>query len=205
MYTKSPERSGEALREYALRWLLNLWRHKGVAEAQGAMADLAGQLPPNDPLAHDLLLATAIWAQDWRSTCEQLRAPVSSGQEVSAGTWRTSSFAFAGTMLRTDARTDEFQVVYETSPNSFRNAIADALMSIVPELLRRGMEDIDESERAGPRIEAVFGRSGLPGKALDLLEAGIAYIKSGKKAKTLLHLPVEQRQLIQEACESPEE
>lgn len=205
LYTMSPERFGEALREYVLPWLLDLWQRKGGAEAQFAMADLAENLPPNDSLAADLLLTTAIWTEDWRSTSERFRAVVSSSHGVSAGTWIISSLAFAGATLSGDAPTDQLRTVRGASPDSFRSDTADALMGTVPELLREGVKHISEVERTRPRIEAVFGRDGLPGKALDLLEAGISYIKSGKKTKTLLHLPVEQRQLIQEACENPEE
>ena len=99
------------------------------------------------------------------------------------------------------ASADELQALHAAVPESFRNAVAEALMGTVPELLRGGVAELRVAETAAERIETVFGQEGLPGKALELLRAGIAYIKSGKEVKTLLHLPVEQRSLIQEACE----
>jgi hypothetical protein len=50
------------------------------------------------------------------------------------------------------------------------------------------------------RIRTNFGQAEAVDKALKLLEAGVNYLKAGKKESAILNLPVEQRRLIMETC-----
>ena len=200
-YRRSKERFGERLRTYARGWLFALRQHKSPTDAWQAMTELAHSLPGDDLLALDLLLMTAIWAREWGSVRDRLHPVTTRGQDVPPVAWDAASTAFIEAAVDPDASADELRSVYAASPGSFRSAVADRLIGYVPRLLRESLDQLDVAERAAQRIETVFSGDELAGKALELLLAGIAYLKSGKQTKALLHLPVEQRQLIQEACQ----
>ena len=200
-YRDSEARIERDLRRYTLRWLHHLWQCKGHNGAWQAMTDLAQDMPPEDPLAIDLILTTAIWAQEWAAVRERIHGVASSGRDPGPAVWETASAAFVEAAVRSGASADDLRSAYADSSDSFRNAVSERLLGMVPELLKGSLEQVAVAEGAAQRMEAVFGRDDLPGKALELLRAGLEYLKSGKQVKALLHLPVEQRRLIEEACE----
>jgi tetratricopeptide (TPR) repeat protein len=200
-YTRRPALFRERWSRYLRNWVGTLRERRGAPAAAATLSEWARGFDPSDPVVGSMLLVCQVWAQDW----EAVRAGFQPASEWATGPAipevRRVAEAFVEKTLDPHCPAEPLRSLRSDAPEHFREAFDEALMAAVRARLPRAAEDVPGAITAAQRMEGVFGRENLAGKALLLLEGAVAYIQAGQQEKALLHLPVELRRLILETLE----